>query len=140
MLYRMSSYEVLPTTSPMPRISSGISGQVRDGISTPIRRLRPLGRPEAVRLGTNCCSSTIRNTRSRVVGSTSGLLLRTREIVAVETPANLAISRIVDLPGIIPPQNNPLDTLVKLRFIAFWWLLAFPCRTRLVLAYKQSTL
>ena len=58
-------------------------------------RLRPPAKLEAVMLGRNACSSMIRRMRSRVSGSTSGFWFNTRETVALETPANRAMSRIV---------------------------------------------
>src|SRR5438270_13769574 len=80
---------------------SGINDHVKDGMSMPINWRRPLANPDAAMLGTKLCSSMMRKMRSRVAGSTSGLLFKTRETVVLDTPANRAISSMVGLPGIL---------------------------------------
>ncbi len=57
--------------SEAPDKISGIKGQVREGVKTPIIRLRPPASLEAVMLGKNACSSIMRKMRSRVLASTS---------------------------------------------------------------------
>src|SRR5258708_2357299 len=84
---------------------SGIVGHVKGGVSKPINRPRPPAKPEAVMLGTNLFSLMTRKTRSRVAGSTFDFWLRTRETVALETPARRAISSIVSLDPIVSPAS-----------------------------------
>ncbi len=73
------------------KYAASISGRV-----TPTKPVRPPESARAVRLVVNPWSRTARITASRVAGATSGRPLRTRETVAIETPAALATSRIVD--------------------------------------------
>ena len=65
------------------------------GSVTPTRPVRPWMSPRALRFGLKLCSFTTRSTVSRVSGETSPRPFTTRETVAIETPANSAISRIV---------------------------------------------
>ena len=65
------------------------------GSVTPIRPVRPPERARALRFVLKPCSRTARRTASRVSGATSGRPLRTRETVAIETPAALATPRMV---------------------------------------------
>ena len=58
----------------------------------------PVGAPDSARADGFCenpRSCTTRSTAARVSGATCGCRLSTREIVATETPASRAISRIV---------------------------------------------
>ena len=78
-----------------------MSGHVREGTRTPRSEDLPPARLEAVALGTYWCSLTMFIIRSRVLGSTSGLLFSTRDTVAVDTPARLAMSLMVNRFGTI---------------------------------------
>ena len=68
------------------------------GRVTPISPVRPPESARALRFMLNPCSRTTRSTVSRVLGETSGRPFRTRETVAIETPAASAMSRIVGGP------------------------------------------
>ena len=59
---------------------------------------RPLDSPRAPRLVLKPCSRTTWSTVSRVSGATSGRSFRTRDTVAIDTPARSAMSRIVARP------------------------------------------
>jgi hypothetical protein len=61
------------------------------GSVTPTRPVRPPESARAERFVANPCSRTTWSTASRVSGATSGRPLITRETVAIETPAALAI-------------------------------------------------
>src|SRR5258708_32307100 len=101
MRYRRISYELRSITSATPCMISETVGHAKGGVSKPIKRLRPPASPEAVMLGTNLFSLMTRKTRSRVAGSTFDFWLRTRETVALETPARRAISCIVSFDPIV---------------------------------------
>src|ERR687891_343542 len=73
-----------------PKYAASIRGRV-----TPIRPVRPPESARAFRFVLKPCSRTARSTASRVSGATSGRPLRTRETVAIETPAALATPRMV---------------------------------------------
>ena len=74
----------------IPKYAASTRGSV-----TPINPVRPPERARALRFVLKPCSRTARITASRVSGATSGRPLRTRETVAIETPAALATPRIV---------------------------------------------
>ena len=76
-----------------PKYASATSGSV-----SPIMPVRPLESPRAPRFVLKPCSRTTCSTVSRVPAATSGRSLRTRETVAIETPARSAMSRIVARP------------------------------------------
>ena len=57
--------------------------------------MRPPERARALRLAVKPWSRTTRSTAPRVSAATPGRSLSTRDTVAIETPAALAISRIV---------------------------------------------
>ena len=65
------------------------------GSVAPIRPVRPRESALALRLVAKPWARTAASTASRVFGETSGRPLRTRETVAIETPAASATSRIV---------------------------------------------
>ena len=65
------------------------------GSITPISPVRPPESARALRLAVKPWSRTTRSTAPRVSAATPGRSLRTRETVAIETPAALAISRMV---------------------------------------------
>ena len=69
------------------------------GMVTPTRPVRPPESPRALRFVVKPCWRTTSSTASRVSGATSGRSLSTRDTVAIETPAILAMSRIVALPA-----------------------------------------
>ena len=100
------------------------------GMATPTRPVRPPERARAFRFIAKPWSRTTRRTVSRVSGATSGRSLRTRETVAIETPAALATSRIVARPACssacaqpshrhlslpLPPGTLPVGTSVGSR-------------------------
>src|SRR5260221_5676326 len=101
MLYSTVSYDLRWIASATPGMISETVGHAKGGVSKPIKRLRPPASPEAVMLGTNLFSLMTRKTRSRVAGSTFDFWLRTRETVALETPARRAISSIVSFDPIV---------------------------------------
>ena len=72
------------------KYAASITGSV-----TPTSPVRPPESARALRFVLKRWSRTARRTASRVAGATSGRPFRTRETVAIETPAALATSRIV---------------------------------------------
>ncbi len=70
-------------------------GAATIGSITPISPVRPPERARALRLAVKPWSRTTRRTAPRVSAATPGRSLSTRDTVAIETPAALAISRMV---------------------------------------------
>src|SRR5438067_242342 len=72
----------------------------------------------AVALGTYPSNSTAFITRRRVLAETIFGRLRTRDTVAVETPARLATSRIFGVEGsVIRPHDNTASVLFPSRLV-----------------------
>src|ERR1700733_1327338 len=89
-------------------MSSGKNGFVMSGIISPYVPLLPYFNVIALLFGKNLVSSTTLRTRSIVAGRTRLDPLMTRDTVALETPASLAMSRMSIVRFVLPGGADDL--------------------------------